>query len=354
MASYLKYLLHKNRLVTPLYLVYHVTYRCNMACRFCFLAGQLNRDTGTELNLGEVEQLSRSLPELLWLTIGGGEPFLREDLPQICALFTRNTGVRKIAIPTNGSLPNRTCEFAEAILAACPPSVDVTIGLSLDGVGKKHDVLRGYNGSFDRLLRTYHRLAPLRRQFSNFSLGILTTLSELNIEATQEIGDFVRQYLSVDWHTYELARGNTREALRPIAAEEYARVLATIREVTSHYDFGNGFRSKVIGAVKRYHPRLVLQTLREERQVLPCYAGRLNGVVDATGNLSLCELLPAVGNLRDASWDFQEIWSSARAESQRREIEAGRCHCTHCVFQDTSILFSPRTYPGLLREMLRS
>lgn len=354
MFSYLKYLLNKKSLSFPLYLVYHVTYRCNSDCRFCFLAQHLNQHLGSELTLDEVELLSRSLRELLWLTIGGGEPFLREDLPQICALFVRNNSVRKIAIPTNGSLTNRVAEMSEAILTDCPPTVDVTIGLSLDGVGEEHDAIRGSDGSFDKVVHTCERLATLRSRFPNFSLGILTTLSELNIHATQKIGDFVRQHLAVDWHTYELMRGETREPLRPISEQEYAQVLPYILRTTSSYVFGDGIRSKVIRAVKRYHPHLVLQTLREERQVLPCYAGRINGVVDALGNVSLCELMPPVGNLREVNFDFQRVWSSARAESQRATIDAGRCYCTHCIFQDTSILFSPRIYPSLLREMFRS
>ena len=41
---------------------------------------------------------------LLWVAFGGGEPFLRDDLPRIAAAFARH-GARHLTIPTNGLAP---------------------------------------------------------------------------------------------------------------------------------------------------------------------------------------------------------------------------------------------------------
>lgn len=353
MLSYMKHVIGKQGPRLPLYLILHATYVCNAKCRFCFLSDKLNQRRGEELTMEEMEALSRGLKELLWLTIGGGEPFLRSSLPEICALFARRNHVRRIAIPTNASRPRRTAEMVEEILRRCPSSMDLSVGLSLDGVGEEHDRIRLLRGSFDKLVRSHDLLLPLRDRFPNFSLGILTTLSELNVASTQEIGDFVRRRLKVDWHTFEMMRGTGPEPVRPPSAEEYAQVLPYIQANLRHYRFGKGLRSRVVGAVKRYQPQLALRTLQEERQVLPCYAGRINGVVDALGNVGLCELRPSIGNLRSAGFDFAKIWHSQRADQQRASIQADECHCTHCIFQSTSILFSPKAYPALAANQRR-
>ena len=242
--------------------------------------------------------------------------------------------------------------MVEAILNICPPHVDVTVGLSLDGIGASHDVIRNVKGGFERLVQTYEQLRLLRSRFPNFTIGILTTLSGLNFDATQEIGDYVWQRLDVDWHTYELMRGETREPVRSLTAQEYAQILPYILKAARRYSFGHGLQARVVGAVKRYHPQLVMRTLLEKRQILPCYAGRINAVVDARGNVSVCELMQPVGNLRQVDFDFQKLWFSEKAERQRALITSGGCYCTHCIFQNTSILFSPRVYPSLAREMV--
>jgi molybdenum cofactor biosynthesis enzyme MoaA len=41
------------------------------------------------------------MPDLFWLDIAGGEPFLRKDLAEIVSCFNFEV----LQIPTNGSLP---------------------------------------------------------------------------------------------------------------------------------------------------------------------------------------------------------------------------------------------------------
>ena len=66
------------------------------------------------------------------------------------------------------------------------------------------------------------------------------------------------------------------------------------------------------------------------------------------GDVSSCEMLPSVGNVREKSWD--EILGGEALKQQRQDITDKKCHCTHnCAMLD-SILFRPASLPHLLHE----
>src|SRR5215475_7952629 len=82
-----------------------VTSRCNSLCRTCFYFDKLNsRD---DLTFDQLKTISETAPpfEKLWLS--GGEPFLREEPPEIVAMFANNNRIANVNLPTNGLLPEK-------------------------------------------------------------------------------------------------------------------------------------------------------------------------------------------------------------------------------------------------------
>ena len=63
--------------------IYHVTFRCNAKCKFCFNWKELNQNKEKELSLEEINKISYSMPKFDWLLLSGGEPTLRTDLVYI-------------------------------------------------------------------------------------------------------------------------------------------------------------------------------------------------------------------------------------------------------------------------------
>jgi len=96
----------------PLKCKFNVTYRCNIACKFCYngdrpgTPGPYTRST--ELDLSEVERLFGELwtEGTFILTLTGGEPFVRKDLDSI--LTAADKIGFAIEILTNGSLITTT------------------------------------------------------------------------------------------------------------------------------------------------------------------------------------------------------------------------------------------------------
>ena len=77
------------------YLILHVTSACNARCRMCFnWEGMHERHQPRGISLEDLERLAASMNPLPQLTCSGGEPMLREDLPQILEAFYHKARTR--------------------------------------------------------------------------------------------------------------------------------------------------------------------------------------------------------------------------------------------------------------------
>ena len=131
----------------PIQLTFFLTRRCNSKCPFCFYLKSPDAGVGSreELSLDEIRKISGSLGNLLWLAFSGGEIYLRDDLAEISRTFHDNNKPAIMLFPTNGMLPEVIKTTTEQILRECRSSV-IAVKLSIDGVGKRHDMLRADAG----------------------------------------------------------------------------------------------------------------------------------------------------------------------------------------------------------------
>src|SRR5262249_4616597 len=158
----------------------------------------------------ELQKISASFGKLWQVTLGGGEPFLRPDLHEICALYSKQNDTRVIVIPTNCLQPAATEKQVVKILEACP-STFLRLSLSLDGIGEDHDRNRGVPGNFKKFLETYWKLSALRSRFSNLNVDVSTTLSKLNENKIDQIIDYVEENLDPDNHDINFVRGRPKD-----------------------------------------------------------------------------------------------------------------------------------------------
>ena len=195
---FLPHVLWKRR---PIHLTLFVTSRCNARCQHCFyIKGDEAplKENGTspemspEMSIKEYEKLSKGMGSLIWLAFSGGEIFLRDDLVEISRVFYKNNRPSIMLYPTNGLMPEKTLSVMEQVLAECPESI-VTVKLSIDALGQKHDQMRGKAGSFDLVLETHERLKGLLDKYKNFELGVNTLVSNINQHDISSVIDFVRE-----------------------------------------------------------------------------------------------------------------------------------------------------------------
>lgn len=347
---FLPHALYKHR---PLHLTFFVTRRCNARCPFCFYLSREEKPETPELSLDEVERVFSGLGRLLWVAFSGGEVFLRDDIVEISSTIYRLNKPSIMLLPTNGLMPEVISDRTVEILGRCPKSV-VVVKLSLDGLEDRHDSLRGTPGGFKKVLKTYDLLKGLLAEYPNFELGVNTVFCAGNQDEMDEIIGFVRGLDMIKTHTISMVRGDTRdESLKDIDIDRYleaARKLeGDVRRRT--YRFRG---SRIKAAQDNLQRRLIYRTAKEKRQLIPCYAGRLNLVLTETGDVYPCEsFILKMGNIRDFGYDMARLLEGERARDALSRIRDG-CFCTHECYTMTNIFFNPRMYPALLKELIRA
>jgi MoaA/NifB/PqqE/SkfB family radical SAM enzyme len=165
--------------IRPKLLVLEATRRCNSRCKIC--------DTWKvkapvdELSVREIDTiLSDGLfSDLENVILTGGEPSLRADLFEIIEAINKRVPKVAVWISTNGLLPVRILSVVKKCLEQ---KISVGVGVSLDGVGEKHDHIRGIKGAYEKARYLLRKLKELEL---NPTVGF--TLSELTAENYLEL-----------------------------------------------------------------------------------------------------------------------------------------------------------------------
>jgi radical SAM protein with 4Fe4S-binding SPASM domain len=359
----------------PIQLTFFLTRRCNLRCPFCFylsgdreVSSSSTRDNGdftrpfpaksnlTELSLDEIEKISSSLGKLLWLAFSGGEIFLRSDIVEITKIFYERNRPAIILFPTNGLLTVVIKEKIEEILDYCRKST-IVVKLSLEGLQDLHDSIRGMKGSFQKTIQTYRTLRTLLDIYPHFDLGINTVFSSVNQDYMDELIDFVNGLEGIRTHTVSLIRGTVSDReLKDIDSEKYHKTIDRLasnlkQKISGIYNF-NG--AKLKAAQDILQRRMIYNTLKQKKQIIPCYAGRLNLVLTETGEVYPCESFTmGMGNVRYNNYDLIKILKNDKAQKYLRSIKDKDCYCTHECYFMTNILFNPSMYPALLKEYMQ-
>jgi hypothetical protein len=88
--------------------------------------------------------------------------------------------------------------------------------------------------------------------------------------------------------------------------------------------------AKMTESLRLVYYQLVFRTLKEKRQVIPCYAGISNIHLTPYGDIWPCCVLgyaKPMGNLRETDYDFNILWNSPAAKEVRKYISDKNCYC---------------------------
>lgn len=335
--------------VLPMNLTIGVSFNCNSRCQTCNAWKKKSKD----LTLGEWDKIFQSLGGApFWFTVSGGEPFLRKDLAEVVKSLYRNCQPKIINIPTNGLLYQIIPQKVEEILKSCPKS-QIIVNLSLDGIGKKHDLIRGVPGSFEKAMKTYKALRDLK--YPNFTLGIHTVISKFNID---EIPQIYKHLIKLNPDSYVTEIAEEREELdtkgMDIApsADKYSQavdfLLREIKKVGQRpiHPWWKRFKkiSRITQAFRIQYYQIVKKVLKQKKQIIPCYAGFASAQISPSGNVwPCCIKAESIGNLAENNFNFKKIWLSKKADEIRQEIKSKKCYCPLANVSYTNMLLNFRT-----------
>ena len=226
-----------------------VTGRCNAKCAMCFYAQEMDKKQ-PDLTFDEIKKISETAGQFNRLWISGGEPTLREDLPEILELFYKNNHIKDVNIPTNGLKPDRIVEWVKRFRQNCP-DCNINVSLSLDGFGTTHDTQRGVPGNFYKALETLRKIQENFGDDGKVLKNIATVITKYNINQIEDFMTWVYGRFRTSTHTIEAARGMTRDDGVKILTESTLRKIqddiSPLRTVRASFPAYGSSNMTVIG-----------------------------------------------------------------------------------------------------------
>ncbi|NIO21120.1 MAG: radical SAM protein [Candidatus Aenigmarchaeota archaeon] len=307
----------------PINLTLSLTFKCNSRCKTC----NVYKKRSQELSLQEWKPIFESLGQNpFWVTISGGEPFLRTDIAEIVSSLYDICHPAIVNIPSNGLLSDRIFEVVKQIAEHCRDT-QIVINLSIDEIGTKHDDLRGVPGNYAKALKTFFKLKELEMQ--NISIGLHTVISRFNVNRIPQIYGTLRAY-NADSYITEIAEErvelNTVNSGITPDYEDYVKAVDFLALELKRDSFSR--IGKITRAFRIEYYEMVKKILSEKRQIIPCFAGFASAQIAPDGDVWMCCVkAESIGNLKDTDYNFKQVWFSEKANKLRKSIKNGECYC---------------------------
>ena len=321
-----------------------VTSVCNARCAHCFYPINAGK---SELTLDEIDKLTRTLPPIRLLLIGGGEPFLRRDLSEVIRLYFERTRFFTCSVPTNGFGPEEITRAAETV-CGIDPNLSFGVTVSIDGFRPFHDAVRRLPGLYDRAAATLENLLALSRSLPNLTVGVTTVFMRDNQKEFETFSDFIYETYRPHQHSINLIRG---EAFDPALKDNLDLDLYTrlTRKADGRYPPGElrkgwrGARTRARREVNYLRSEYIARQAKGGPFEQFCLAGEREFVLSEDGVVYGCELIgDPLGNVRDFEYDFRKLRAGPAVAAFEAKKHAALCKCTHECNTRTMLLFDRR------------
>ncbi|MCP5102489.1 MAG: radical SAM protein [bacterium] len=163
---------------------------CNSKCRMCNVWKQ-KKDT--QFTPRELERIliDPLFKKLEYIGVSGGEPTLRDDLPDIFRVIARKTPtLRGTGIITNAIRKDPVIPRIEKSAGICrKEGIRFGVMVSLDGIGPIHDTVRGHKGNYESAAETIRYF----RDKTDIPVTIGCTVTKDNVWHVDEVLDFCKR-----------------------------------------------------------------------------------------------------------------------------------------------------------------
>ena len=274
-------------------IVLAVTYRCNSRCRMCSI-WQIKDHEG-EITIADLDNLPLSLENL---NLSGGEPFLRDDLPELVAHLKKTRPNLRLTISSNGFATNLILEKMKEIIKF---DSEITVAISLDGVEEAHNAIRGVFGGFGKVMETLQGL----KEMGVKNLRLAFTIGDYNIPELKKV--------------YQLAK--TERVEMTVAAVHSSEIFfGKKNDINSASQVAEELEWLSRQELKTWSPKHLLRAyfahglaefVKTRKRLLPDYSGLYNCFIDPLGEIYPNDISDQkIGNLKKsfelASFDKAE------------------------------------------------
>jgi len=302
---------------TPRSLDISITNRCNLQCTYCSHftgAGDVGQDPPKEEWLQFFEELNRCA--VMNVTLQGGEPFCRKDLPELIEGIVRNR--MRFNILSNGTL---IADEMAAFLAATGRCDGVQV--SIDGsVPTTHDACRG-EGNFLKAMQGIKSL-----QNHNVPVFVRVTIHKQNVWDLENVSKLLLEEVGLSSFSTNaasymgLCRKNTDQV--QLNVEERSLAMDTLLKLAKKY---NGRISASAGPLAEGKDWLEMEKACQQKSETIPGRGHLSGcngpmetlAVRADGVMVPCGQMSHIELGRINRDNLQEVWQEHHELKRLRE-----------------------------------
>ena len=280
------------------------TYRCNARCKMCHRwqhQSKIDEEFEPELIL--------KLPHLHFINITGGEPFLRDDIMQIVEYACQRAN--RVVISTNGIMSERIL----SVMSAFP---NVGIRISIEGLSKNNDEIRGIQSGYEHVMKTLEELSRMGCK----DIGVSMTVSDSNYQ------DVIPLYHICKEQGYQFATGTTHNSF---FFEADSNEIKQKKEVCASLQALANEMHKSLNLKDRYRAIFNEQLIKRVQDIpidFPCKCGEHFFAISPYGDMMAClgsEQPNVMGNLKEK--EFWAIYASKQAQIARRQVKNCTRNC---------------------------
>lgn len=325
----------------PVYAHYGLTHRCNLQCKMCGLWKM--GDRATELSLVQIKQLARNLARLgvMAISIGGGEPFMRPDLPEIVKAFI-DQGIEPRVL-TNGLIQDHD------LLKRTADSGLRHVSISLDTMdpSTQSDICHK-DGIWQKIIAAVRYWAGVIGP--RHGLGVLNcVVSRLNYEHLPRLVDiaeaygFYASFVPIEMHAYNEKDLGCQESVKDMtfSSEHYAKLERVYAKLLELKQAGHNIFNSTP------YLRNSLNYLLQRPIKVQCRAGALSFSISPEGHYSMCHFHSGLGtNLAPISAADPNFvnWYKAQHVAQKTRQVASTCkRCYRPCWFEVNLAFTNPT-----------
>lgn len=271
-----------------------VTYRCNAKCTMC------NRYKAPSKPEEEISiETIKKLPEMYFTNITGGEPFIRDDLKDIVRELLKKSD--RIVISTNGF-------FTDRIVELCKEFPQVGIRISIEGLEKTNNEIRGLDDGFNRGYTTLKKLVDMGMKDVGFGMTVQDRNAADLVPLYNISDELGMEFATASLHnSFYFVESNNIIKDRLTVAQNFEDLVNRLLDSNSPKKW---FRA--------YFNHGLINYIFSQKRLLPCDMSFDTFFIDPYGDVMPCNGTKenqVMGNLNRQSWE--ELWNSEQAEKVR-------------------------------------
>jgi sulfatase maturation enzyme AslB (radical SAM superfamily) len=239
------------------------------------------------------------------------------------------------------------------IAAERHPRLGMNVGVSIDYLGADHDHHRGLEGCFEGCERIIEGIREMRSHHGNIMVCANGTYTKDNASSLLETAKTIMERHKIPF-SIGLVRGDIHdEALKDISIAHYYETAREVLRLQRACIPATTLEAPIRFALEDMAVDNIYRSVVEDREVTKCQAGRRAVVLESSGGLRLCEILPdSFGNVRDHDYNIPALLERPESRALIEKVWQDRCHCTWECYNRASLAFDRRKWPELLVKTL--